>query len=47
MHRPHGSAVVWDNIIKMVSETDEPFSVGSDELHFSVHFDSSLNGYHI
>ena len=34
IHRPHGSTVLWDNIIKMVSGTDEPLSVGSDEPHF-------------
>ena len=43
--RPHGSAVVWDNIIKMVSGTDEPLSLGSDEAHFSMQFDINLNGY--
>ena len=45
IHRPHGSTVVWDNIIKMVSLTDEPLSVGSDEPHFSMQFDINLNGY--
>ena len=28
IHRPHGSIIFWDNIIKMVSGTDEPLSVG-------------------
>ena len=47
IHRPHGYTVLWDNIIKMVSGTDEPLSVGSDESHFSMQFDINLNGYNI
>ena len=39
----HNSTVLWDNIIKMVSGTDEPLSVGSDEPHFSMQFDINLN----
>ena len=31
----------------MVSGTDEPFSVRSDEPHFSMQFDINLNGYNI
>ena len=31
----------------MVSGTDEPLSVGSDEPHFSMQFDMNLNGYNI
>ena len=33
----------WDNIIKMVSGTDEPLSVGSGEPQFDI----NLNGYNI
>ena len=47
IHRPHGSTVLCDNIIKMVSGTDEPLSVGSYEPHFSTQFDINLNGYNI
>ena len=37
----------FGNIIKMVSGTDEPLSVGSDEPHFSMQFDINLDGYTI
>ena len=47
MHWPHGSTVLWDYIIKMVSGTDEPLSARSDEPHFSIQFDIDLNGYNI
>ena len=38
----HGSSVLWDNIIKMVSGTDEPLSVGSDEPYFSMQTDINI-----
>ena len=40
-------STVWDNIIKMVSGTDEPLSVGYDEPHFAMQFDIILNGHNI
>ena len=47
IHRPHGSTVLWDSITKMVSVTDEPLSVGSDEPHFPMQFNINLNGYNM